>query len=333
VDEEIKAMVHFIDRRLNGKNKSAVNRQRFIRRYKSQIKKAVSDAVAKRSIQDIESGENIRIPTKDITEPTFHQGKGGHREMVHPGNDRFVTGEHIDRPEGGGGKGGSGSGDASDSGEGADEVFGGYLYFHKAPDAQAFHEETVRKLSKLHLYDCLRANKSLSAWGVEGRVPFLDKEFLDVAMRLNPSAKMCPSKTIEKKIVRDAFSCLLPESVAWRQKEIQYASRMDQHGTLRKYQKLFGRLLHSPECAGIHGLLHGWAEEVLGRRLRNIDIHTITYRHTGEESSFSDAEFSAGSIKRRREMGYVDMLEKLDRVQAAEQAAQRHPADTRKVTS
>ncbi len=114
-------MVHFIDRRLNGKNKSAVNRQRFIRRYKSQIKKAVSDAVAKRSIQDIESGENIRIPTKDITEPTFHQGKGGHREMVHPGNDRFVTGEHIARPEGGGGKGGSGSGDASDNGEGADE--------------------------------------------------------------------------------------------------------------------------------------------------------------------------------------------------------------------
>jgi uncharacterized sporulation protein YeaH/YhbH (DUF444 family) len=121
VDEEIKAMVHFIDRRLNGKNKSAVNRQRFIRRYKSQIKKAVSDAVAKRSIQDVESGESIRIPTKDITEPTFHQGKGGHREMVHPGNDRFVTGEHIDRPEGGGGKGGGGSGDASDSGEGADE--------------------------------------------------------------------------------------------------------------------------------------------------------------------------------------------------------------------
>ena len=105
------------------------------------------------------------------------------------------------------------------SGEGADEVFGGYLYFHKAPDARAFHEETVRKLSKLHLYDCLRANKSLSAWGVEGRVPFLDKEFLDVAMRLNPSAKMCPGKTIEKKIVRDAFSCLLPESVAQRQKE------------------------------------------------------------------------------------------------------------------
>ena len=105
------------------------------------------------------------------------------------------------------------------SGEGADEVFGGYLYFHKAPDARAFHEETVRKLSKLYLYDCLRANKSLAAWGVEGRVPFLDKEFLDVAMRLNPEAKMCPGKTIEKKIVREAFCNLLPESVAWRQKE------------------------------------------------------------------------------------------------------------------
>ena len=105
------------------------------------------------------------------------------------------------------------------SGEGADEVFGGYLYFHKAPTPQAFHEETVRKLSKLHLYDCLRANKSLSAWGVEGRVPFLDKEFLDVAMRLNPSAKMCPGSTIEKRIVREAFADMLPESVAWRQKE------------------------------------------------------------------------------------------------------------------
>ena len=105
------------------------------------------------------------------------------------------------------------------SGEGADEVFGGYLYFHKAPTPEAFHEETVRKLSKLHLYDCLRANKSLSAWGVEGRVPFLDKEFLDVAMRLNPEAKMCPGNTIEKKIVREAFADMLPESVAWRQKE------------------------------------------------------------------------------------------------------------------
>lgn len=105
------------------------------------------------------------------------------------------------------------------SGEGADEVFGGYLYFHKAPDARAFHEETLRKLSKLYLYDCLRANKSLAAWGVEGRVPFLDKEFLDVAMRLNPAAKMCPGKTIEKKIVREAFQDMLPAGVAWRQKE------------------------------------------------------------------------------------------------------------------
>lgn len=105
------------------------------------------------------------------------------------------------------------------SGEGADEIFGGYLYFHKAPTAQAFHEETVRKLSKLYMYDCLRANKSLAAWGVEGRVPFLDKEFLDVAMRTNPEAKMCPGKTIEKRIVREAFADMLPDAVAWRQKE------------------------------------------------------------------------------------------------------------------
>ena len=105
------------------------------------------------------------------------------------------------------------------SGEGADEIFGGYLYFHKAPSAKDFHDETVRKLGKLYMYDCLRANKSLSAWGVEGRVPFLDKEFLDVAMRTNPEAKMCPGKTMEKKIVREAFADLLPEEVAWRQKE------------------------------------------------------------------------------------------------------------------
>ena len=105
------------------------------------------------------------------------------------------------------------------SGEGADEIFGGYLYFHKAPDAKAFHEETVRKLSKLYMYDCLRANKSLAAWGVEGRVPFLDKEFLDVAMRTNPQAKMCPGSTMEKKIVREAFADMLPAEVAWRQKE------------------------------------------------------------------------------------------------------------------
>lgn len=105
------------------------------------------------------------------------------------------------------------------SGEGADEIFGGYLYFHKAPSAKAFHEETVRKLSKLYMYDCLRANKSLAAWGVEGRVPFLDKEFLDVAMRTNPEAKMCPGQTMEKKIVREGFADMLPAEVAWRQKE------------------------------------------------------------------------------------------------------------------
>jgi asparagine synthase (glutamine-hydrolysing) len=105
------------------------------------------------------------------------------------------------------------------SGEGADEVFGGYLYFHKAPDARSFHEETLRKIGKLYLYDCLRANKSLAAWGVEGRVPFLDKEFLDVAMRLNPEAKMAPGRVIEKKILREAFASVLPEEIAWRQKE------------------------------------------------------------------------------------------------------------------
>ena len=105
------------------------------------------------------------------------------------------------------------------SGEGADEIFGGYLYFHKAPNAQEFHEETVRKLDKLHMYDCLRANKSLMAWGIEGRVPFLDKEFVDVAMRLNPKDKMINGERMEKWIIRKAFEDMLPESVAWRQKE------------------------------------------------------------------------------------------------------------------
>jgi asparagine synthase (glutamine-hydrolysing) len=105
------------------------------------------------------------------------------------------------------------------SGEGADEIFGGYLYFHKAPNAKAFHEETIRKLSKLHLYDCLRANKSLAAWGVEGRVPFLDKEFMDVAMRFNPDQKMAKNGRMEKWVVRKAFEDYLPESIVWRQKE------------------------------------------------------------------------------------------------------------------
>jgi asparagine synthase (glutamine-hydrolysing) len=105
------------------------------------------------------------------------------------------------------------------TGEGADEIFGGYLYFHKAPNAEEFHKETVRKISRLHLYDCLRANKSLAAWGVEGRVPFLDKEFLDVAMRLNPKEKMAGNGRMEKWILRKAFEDYLPESIAWRQKE------------------------------------------------------------------------------------------------------------------
>ncbi len=105
------------------------------------------------------------------------------------------------------------------SGEGSDEIFGGYLYFHKAPNAEEFHKETVRKLDKLHQYDCLRANKSLAAWGIEGRVPFLDKEFMDVAMRLNPKDKMITSERMEKWVLRKAFEEMLPESVAWRQKE------------------------------------------------------------------------------------------------------------------
>ncbi|WP_313113366.1 asparagine synthase B [Aequorivita sediminis] len=113
------------------------------------------------------------------------------------------------------------------SGEGADEIFGGYLYFHKAPSAKDFHEENVRKLDKLHMYDCLRANKSLASWGIEGRVPFLDKEFMDVAMRLNPKDKMIiagkkgshDKQAMEKWVLREAFGDMLPEAVAWRQKE------------------------------------------------------------------------------------------------------------------
>ena len=105
------------------------------------------------------------------------------------------------------------------SGEGADEIFGGYLYFHKAPSSEEFHKETVRKIDKLYQYDCLRANKSLAAWGIEGRVPFLDKDFIDVAMQLNPNDKMITKERMEKWVLRKAFESYLPKEVAWRQKE------------------------------------------------------------------------------------------------------------------
>ncbi|MDH5433274.1 MAG: asparagine synthase B, partial [Gammaproteobacteria bacterium] len=105
------------------------------------------------------------------------------------------------------------------SGEGADEIFGGYLYFHKAPDAKAFHEETVRKLERLHQFDCLRANKSMAAWGIEARVPFLDRKFLDTAMSFDPQEKMCGNGKIEKHILREAFTGYIPDEILWRQKE------------------------------------------------------------------------------------------------------------------
>ena len=133
------------------------------------------------------------------------------------------------------------------SGEGADEVFGGYLYFHKAPDARAFHEETVRKLSKLHLYDCLRANKSLAAWGVEGRVPFLDKDFLDVAMRLNPADKMVREGRIEKWVLRKTFEDTLPATVAWRQKE-QFSDGVG-YGWIDTLKQMTARAVSDDEIA------------------------------------------------------------------------------------
>ncbi len=136
------------------------------------------------------------------------------------------------------------------SGEGADEIFGGYLYFHKAPNAREFHAETVRKLDGLHQYDCLRANKSLAAWGVEGRVPFLDKEFLDVAMRLNPKDKMAGNGKIEKHVLRQAFEDYLPPEVAWRQKE-QFSDGVG-YGWIDTLKKIAAREVTDEQMQTVH---------------------------------------------------------------------------------
>lgn len=136
------------------------------------------------------------------------------------------------------------------SGEGADELFGGYLYFHKAPNAREFHEETVRKLSKLHMYDCLRANKSLAAWGIEGRVPFLDKEFIDVAMRINPQDKMITPERMEKWVIRKAFEDYIPASVAWRQKE-QFSDGVG-YSWIDTLKKMVSEIVTDEQMANAH---------------------------------------------------------------------------------
>ncbi len=113
-------MSNFVDRRLDGKNKSAVNRQRFIRRFKRQLKQAVSEAMNRRSITDMDSGESVTIPSRDLSEPNFGHGQGGRRQAIHPGNKEFIAGDKVQRPQGGGG-GGGGSGQASNQGQGEDE--------------------------------------------------------------------------------------------------------------------------------------------------------------------------------------------------------------------
>ncbi|WP_413722297.1 asparagine synthase B [Sodalis sp. RH24] len=136
------------------------------------------------------------------------------------------------------------------SGEGADEVFGGYLYFHKAPNAKEFHEELVRKLQALHMYDCARANKAMSAWGVEARVPFLDKNFLDVAMRINPQDKMCGHGKIEKHVLRECFASYLPESIAWRQKE-QFSDGVG-YSWIDTLKEMAGKQITDQQLANAH---------------------------------------------------------------------------------
>jgi asparagine synthase (glutamine-hydrolysing) len=164
------------------------------------------------------------------------------------------------------------------SGEGSDEIFGGYLYFHKAPSARELHEETVRKLRKLHLYDCLRANKSMAAWGVEARVPFLDKDFLDVAMNINPEDKMCRNGRIEKYILRTAFKNYLPRKILWRQKE-QFSDGVG--------------------YSWIDGLKAYAEREISDQKLRSANTNFLRRPQTKEEISVSPNAFETHSYQGR----------------------------------
>src|SRR6476469_9432625 len=143
-------MLHqIIDRRLSGKNKSVGNRERFLRRYKDQIREAVRRAVDGRGIRDLEKGEEVHIPKRDLSEPVFGHGPGGKREMVHPGNTEYVAGDRLKRPDGGGGGGGSGQGQASDSGEGEDDFV---FHLSKEEFMQAFFDDlALPNLSRTQL--------------------------------------------------------------------------------------------------------------------------------------------------------------------------------------